>query len=181
MADRIEWAIWTNRYAALQTIAQRFRPTTVFRHSTRCQEARIGDYRVQPAWVVSRELSKLLTKAIGNLACELKLPNPGKTDIQLNMLPTNVNELGTIDEEKERQLQAFHDSFKRDPIEDDPEYEELLKIVDEIVDKKLERHPMRGGMGFCHVVWDTKKRVLKNQYNIDWRTPSEMNPHIIFD
>ena len=167
---------WRARYLAIQDALADGRIRDAIR-----ENSRLGDYRVKPEWVVSRELSNLVTKAIGNLACELKLPNPGRTDIQLNMLPTDVTGLGTIEEEKKRRRQAFCDSFKRDPIDDDPEYEELLKQADEIVKRKLEHHPMRGGPGFCHVVWDTKKQVLKDEYEIEWRTPSEMNPDIIFD
>ena len=40
------------------------------------------------------------------------------------------------------------------------------------------RMPM---MGNCHVYWGAKKKILKEKYNIDWLTPSECNPYIIFD
>ena len=46
----------------------------------------------------------------------------------------------------------------------------------EICDK---RHG--GKLGFCHRIWSTKKRILKEKYNIDWKTPAEMNPGVMFD
>jgi len=71
--------------------------------------------------------------------------------------------------------------MKKDPIEDDVKFKAIVEHVNEIVDKKLENHPWRNGMGYCHVFWETKKQVLKDDYNIIWRTPSEMNPEIMFD
>lgn len=69
--------------------------------------------------------------------------------------------------------------MEHDPQEDDP-------IIGEIINKahleaeaelKNEFH----GIGFCHLLWGTQKSILKEKYNIDWKTPSEMNPNIIFD
>lgn len=34
---------------------------------------------------------------------------------------------------------------------------------------------------FLHVFWGCKKNILKEKYNIDWRTPVELNPHIKFN
>lgn len=72
-------------------------------------------------------------------------------------------------------------AIKKDPIEDDAKFKAIIENVDKIVDKKLENHPWRNGMGYCHAFWETKKQVLKEDYNINWRTPSEMNPDIMFD
>ena len=68
--------------------------------------------------------------------------------------------------------------INHDPIEDTPEYkaisEELeAKIRAEIGEKR--------GMGFCHLYWSTKRRILKEEYGIDWKSPSQLNPHILFD
>jgi len=35
--------------------------------------------------------------------------------------------------------------------------------------------------GFCHHLWKETKRIAREKYNIDWQTPSEMNPEILFD
>ena len=34
---------------------------------------------------------------------------------------------------------------------------------------------------FLHVFWGYKKQVLKDDYNIEWRTPVELNPRIKFN
>ena len=37
------------------------------------------------------------------------------------------------------------------------------------------------GKGYCHILWGCKKQILKERFNIDWRSPQEMNPHCRFD
>lgn len=49
------------------------------------------------------------------------------------------------------------------------------------MDELLKDHPRRGEMGFCHVAWPVKKRLLAEKYGIDWQSPEEMNPQVIFD
>ena len=36
-------------------------------------------------------------------------------------------------------------------------------------------------MGNCFAIWAAKKKILKEKYNIDWLTPAECYPDIIFD
>ncbi|MDD3284220.1 MAG: hypothetical protein PHZ07_01355 [Patescibacteria group bacterium] len=36
-------------------------------------------------------------------------------------------------------------------------------------------------LGDCHIFWEEKKRILKEKYNIDWKTPAEINPSAKFD
>jgi hypothetical protein len=36
-------------------------------------------------------------------------------------------------------------------------------------------------LGFCHIVWRMQKRVLKRDYNINWKSTSDLNPDIMFD
>jgi hypothetical protein len=71
--------------------------------------------------------------------------------------------------------------IKHNPIEDDPRYKTVFEKIDTEVNEALKDHPMRGKFGFVHVFWVTKKAILKNKYGIEWRSPAEMNPHILFD
>jgi hypothetical protein len=32
-----------------------------------------------------------------------------------------------------------------------------------------------------YLEWELKKKLLKERYNIDWKTPAELNPQIRFD
>ena len=47
------------------------------------------------------------------------------------------------------------------------------KVKDEIGDGDY--------MGYCHEFWQAKKRILHDEYGIDWKTPAEQYPSIIFD
>lgn len=71
--------------------------------------------------------------------------------------------------------------LRHDPVEDDPRYGEVFARIDAEVDAALRDHPQRGSEGFCHVVWATKKRLLADRYGIEWRSPDELNPQVIFD
>lgn len=68
-----------------------------------------------------------------------------------------------------------------DPVEDDPRYAEVFKNIDDEVKALLADHPQRGGEGFVNIYWGTKKDLLKRKYGIDWRSPGELNPHVLFD
>lgn len=72
--------------------------------------------------------------------------------------------------------------IKYDPIEDTEEYK---NIADEL-EKKIEAHMRfeeiyKDRAGTCHIYWKFKKDILKSDYDIDWMSPAELNPSIIFD
>ena len=68
-----------------------------------------------------------------------------------------------------------------DPVEDDPRYAEVFGKIDAEVKEALASHPQRGSMGFVHLIWETKKWILLQKYSIDWKTPAELNPQVMFD
>ena len=82
---------------------------------------------------------------------------------------------------------------RTDPFDTDPEMNWLTEIVDaaaereslEAINEFENRDPPRTihdvGMGYCHVFWRHKKRILKEQYDIEWQSPAELNPHIWYD
>ena len=35
--------------------------------------------------------------------------------------------------------------------------------------------------GYNTFFWNLKKKILKEKYNIDWKTPEELEPDVIFD
>ncbi|MBN1849963.1 MAG: hypothetical protein JW932_15425 [Deltaproteobacteria bacterium] len=78
-------------------------------------------------------------------------------------------------------IQTKETSILHDPTEGDPRYKEIFETIDDEVNEILKDHPMRGKMGFCHIFWETKEEILKKKYGIVWKSPAEMNPHIIFD
>ena len=36
-------------------------------------------------------------------------------------------------------------------------------------------------LGYCHKYWGIKKKILREEYGIDWKTPAEEYPTIFFD
>jgi len=77
--------------------------------------------------------------------------------------------------------QPANAGLKRDPIENAPEHRKVFEQIDSEVQLSLSSHPQKGSMGFVHIFWETKKSILKQKYGIDWRSPAEMNPHVMFD
>ena len=69
--------------------------------------------------------------------------------------------------------------LKQDPIEWSAEYERVIDEADKKVYSLLKDHPR--GMGFCFAYWHAKAQVLSEDYGITWRSPSLMNPHVMFD
>jgi hypothetical protein len=76
-----------------------------------------------------------------------------------------------------------------------PEQYEQYQAVCEKVDRKAERLARRSLpkilkrhiskkmpiMGLCHTVWYYKKKILKEEYNIDWKSPQDLCPECFFD
>ena len=53
---------------------------------------------------------------------------------------------------------------------------------DEILNKLVESYKkVPPYMGYCHKYWGVKKEILKDKYNIEWYTPSEEYPLVIYD
>lgn len=71
------------------------------------------------------------------------------------------------------------DFMKRDPVEETEEYRVAMEKIFPILDKEFPKDsPIM--MGQCHILWARKKELLKKE-GVDWKTPAEMNPYIIFD
>lgn len=71
------------------------------------------------------------------------------------------------------------DQILTDPVESSDSYLavrfEAEKLTDELLEKtKSQNTP------FCVSYWNTKKRILKDKFGIDWKSPADMNPEIRF-
>ena len=56
---------------------------------------------------------------------------------------------------------------------------QVHRLAEEKARKKFKK--IYGGMGTCHTIWYYEKLIFKEKYNIDWKSPADLNPHIIFD
>ena len=68
--------------------------------------------------------------------------------------------------------------YKYDPVEDTEYYKSIEEELDKLIKKKI---GSGGYLGYCHLYWMKKKIILKEKYGIDWKSPSELNPRIMFD
>ena len=68
-----------------------------------------------------------------------------------------------------------------DPVEDDPQYADVFRKINDEVNEALAEHPKKGSMGFVHIIWEMKKQILKQKYGVNWKTPAELNPQVMFD
>lgn len=61
--------------------------------------------------------------------------------------------------------------------------DKLLPEIEIEVNKKAELN-LKGvdkGLGYCYSFWKEKKRILKTEYGIDWLSPADRNPGILYD
>lgn len=68
--------------------------------------------------------------------------------------------------------------LKRDPVEWTAAWEEAIDEADRIAYGNLEGLPR--GMGFCFAFWYERKNAL-GKMGIEWKTPHQMNPRVLFD
>lgn len=69
-------------------------------------------------------------------------------------------------------------TLKTDPVQLTPEWENSIYDVELECERRLKNEER--GMGFCHAYWSTKRAVLANR-GIKWKSPSAMNPGVMFD
>ena len=72
----------------------------------------------------------------------------------------------------------YHRHLESDPIQRTPTWEENYYEVEKECDQRLGDTPR--GMGFCFGYWSTLRQVLAER-GIMWRSPSELNPKVMFD
>ena len=60
-----------------------------------------------------------------------------------------------------------------------------FKAIEEKVDAEAERRTIEelGTMGFgaCHTFWKHKKKILREEYHMIWRSPQDLEPECLFD
>lgn len=75
----------------------------------------------------------------------------------------------------------YFQSNKRDFKEYIPYYRDKIESAHMEAEKLLNESGVEREMGYCYVFWDCKKKLLKEKYNISWKTPAEMNKNTRFD
>ncbi|MDE5841190.1 MAG: hypothetical protein K2H49_09745, partial [Muribaculaceae bacterium] len=69
--------------------------------------------------------------------------------------------------------------LRQDPVEFTYRWEEIYYDVEKRLEERFANvHRQRG---FCFMYWDAKRELLKDEFGIEWKSPSQMNPHVRFD
>lgn len=55
----------------------------------------------------------------------------------------------------------------------------ISEELDQKIDEVLKDQPQL--LGFCHLYWSTKKRILFDDYGIVWYSPADCNPGTFYD
>jgi hypothetical protein len=69
--------------------------------------------------------------------------------------------------------------IKHDKKEDDPKFQAQIKAAEE--EAAAVCIAINGKMGYCHVFWEKKRQILKEKYDIKWKSHAELNRGIKFD
>lgn len=65
--------------------------------------------------------------------------------------------------------------LNRDPVEYTRKWEKIYYDMVEALEDRFQNAPEQEGL--CWHIWNAKREFLKDKYDIDWRSPAEMNPH----
>ena len=145
-------------------------------HCPFCQNAEIS-HGGKGVNVNGEELLSLFLLIVNRIEClnghELGLSED--LPIEIRRLQRNIEyaESGEFD------LIEEEGHLKHDPVEWTQRWEEVIDEADKIAYERLADHPR--GMGFCHAYWYERAQVLEENFGIIWRSPSLMNPGVIFD
>lgn len=61
-------------------------------------------------------------------------------------------------------------------------FEEMEQQIDILVNKYLDKRKIfENTPGYISIFWNVKKRLFKEIYNIDWQSPEDLNPDVVFD
>ena len=70
---------------------------------------------------------------------------------------------------------------KCDAIEYNPKLKFIYDEACEQAEEQLELIGKANQFGSCHLYWEYLKSILKEDYDISWQSPSELNPGICYD
>jgi hypothetical protein len=75
-------------------------------------------------------------------------------------------------------------------MDNNQKLEDVLALVDTRVGKELAEKGLmeeRDGKyhslteGVCYTFWDRKKEILKREYGIEWQSPPDLDPTVLYD
>jgi hypothetical protein len=104
-------------------------------------------------------------------------PNPAPASSPAPPRPIDPELERRRDLAKRTNIKKYPFSILYDPIRDDPTYAWAIKEAGRRASEEIGYNQM----GDCHRIWRRTKEILKEEFDIVWYSPREMNPRIIFD
>ena len=79
--------------------------------------------------------------------------------------------------------EAIEDYRKTGSAGEDPvEYTDRYLLIEPELERLIREETGEGDyLGYCHVYWEAKKRILREKFGIRWKSPAERYPGIMFD
>lgn len=69
-----------------------------------------------------------------------------------------------------------------DEIEEKEEFKKILPLVEKLTELQLEKKGINPDTpNYIVIYWNVKKSILKENFDIDWKTPEELNSDILFN
>jgi hypothetical protein len=159
--QKYEQPLWLSRYIEVLDCLRQGRLQHAIFAECRLKNDSGSEYG-RPEWVLSEEIAEGVRKTISSIRTHLHYGDK-QAPLHIPCEPVDVGSGGTIEQESNRMLELLRASFQRDPIDDEPQFTAILAEVEKATEEALKDHPMRGGLGFCHVYWETKKAILNER------------------
>lgn len=83
--------------------------------------------------------------------------------------------------EGDRSDRMTHAALYHDPMAEDPRFAAAVAAASAQAECELESHPLHGGLGFCRVFWLRKKQILWREHGIEWLSPADRYPFVLFE
>ena len=78
---------------------------------------------------------------------------------------------------RQTNIKKYPFSVLYDPIRDDPAYAWAIKEAGQRASEEIGYKQM----GDCHRIWNRTKEILKEEFDIVWYSPQDMNPSVRYD
>lgn len=138
-------------------------------------------FYIRAAWRAGKLNADMKGRVRKFLKLRILLEDADYFDFRLlpNELKEKIGELFTSQELLKIILNPEIGHLKKDPVEYTWKWEDICYDVDDKLNDRFANAPRH--MGFCFKYWSAKRDLLMDEYGIDWHSPSQMNPHVIFD
>lgn len=117
-------------------------------------------------------------KVILLLICCVSLGACGSQELRIDNLNWDIQPDPIFRETAVRHSRPKDPQEQFDPQEYDPDLQSVFAEADAITERLVGNVPRDENFGAIY--WATKKRLLSQEYGIEWQSPAELNPEIAY-